>query len=68
MRVLSVGDMHIGASLGGVSRYDEHRCVLEYCAELDNQIDLTVNLGDVFHAEGCRCRAGRPEESGRFPL
>lgn len=49
MRILCVGDLHIGASLGGVSRFDEHRRVLEYCQELDEQVDLTVNLGDVFH-------------------
>lgn len=50
MRVLCVGDLHIGASLGGVSRIDEHRRVLDYCQDLDDQVDLTVNLGDVFHS------------------
>lgn len=50
MRVLHTSDWHLGRTIRGVSRADEHRAVLSEMAEIaaGRGVDLTIVAGDVF--------------------
>ena len=51
MRILHTSDWHVGATLRGRSRAEEHRQVLEeiVCVAEEQAIDLVIVAGDVFH-------------------
>ena len=51
MRILHTADWHVGATLRGRSRADEHREVLAEIAALaeERQVDLAIVAGDLFH-------------------
>ena len=50
MRFLHTGDWHVGKTLRGRSRADEHRAVLKEIAELarDEKVDIVLVAGDLF--------------------
>ena len=50
MRFLHTGDWHVGKTLRGRSRADEHRAVLKEIAELarDQKVDIALVAGDLF--------------------
>jgi len=50
MRFLHTGDWHVGKTLRGRSRADEHRAVLNEIAEIarDQKVDIALVAGDLF--------------------
>lgn len=50
IRVLHTSDWHIGKTIRGLSRADEHRAVLAEVAQIasDNSVDLVLVAGDIF--------------------
>src|SRR5690242_18459003 len=52
MRVLHTADWHVGKTLRGMSRLEEHRAVLDELAGIarQEQVDLVVVAGDVFES------------------
>jgi exonuclease SbcD len=50
MRFLHTGDWHVGKTLRGRSRADEHRSVLKEIAEIaiDQKVDIALVAGDLF--------------------
>lgn len=50
MRFLHTGDWHVGKTLRGRSRADEHRSVLREIAEIarDQKVDIVLVAGDLF--------------------
>ena len=51
MRILHTADWHVGATLRGRSRADEHRAVLAEVVSIaeERQVDLAIVAGDLFH-------------------
>jgi exonuclease SbcD len=52
VRILHTGDWHVGKTLRGKSRADEHRAVLQEIVELAkrNKVDVVIVAGDLFDA------------------
>lgn len=50
VRVLHTSDWHIGKTIRGLSRADEHRAVLTEITQIasDNEVDVVLVAGDVF--------------------
>jgi exonuclease SbcD len=50
MKLLHTSDWHVGKTLRGVSRADEHRAVLREIAEIarEESVDLVIVAGDLF--------------------
>jgi exonuclease SbcD len=59
MRILHTSDWHVGKSLRGESRLDEHRRVLAEIAAVaeDQRTDLVIVAGDVFDSAAPRAEA-----------
>lgn len=53
MKVLHTGDWHVGRTIRGRSRADEHRAVLAQTVEIarEQQVDLVVVAGDQFDVQ-----------------
>ncbi len=51
MRILHTADWHVGVTLRGRSRADEHRAVLAEIVSIaeERQVDLAIVAGDLFH-------------------
>ena len=51
MRILHTADWHVGATLRGRSRADEHREVLAEIVAIaeERDVDLAIVAGDLFH-------------------
>ena len=51
MRILHTSDWHVGATLRGRSRADEHRAVLNEIVGVaeEQEADLVIVAGDLFH-------------------
>jgi DNA repair protein SbcD/Mre11 len=52
MRILHTSDWHVGKTLRGASRLDEHRAVLAEITEIarDEQVDVVLVTGDLFES------------------
>ena len=51
MKILHTSDWHVGTTLRGRSRADEHRAVLQEMADLADKraVDVVIVAGDMFH-------------------
>ncbi len=54
MRLLHTSDWHVGKTIRGRSRADEHRAVLTEIAGIatDREVDLVLVAGDIFETAG----------------
>jgi DNA repair protein SbcD/Mre11 len=50
VKILHTGDWHVGKGIGGTSRSEEYRAVLQEIADVaeDNSVDLVMVAGDLF--------------------